>query len=504
MKPKIILLSFVFVFLFSVSISAYETDKIDLKGSFNRAKAKENFYSEKYSVFFEFNYENIDENSDFYDKWGRTFIKGKHLKLSSDSPYGYLAEADKSITYLRSADVGLFTSDVRNSHINNFSALFAPYVFSDCKNLKYVYLTERQDHIMHNAFENCTSLTSVRINQHEDNLHGGVAYNYSPTTQSIYVSWEGGLYSYCETTQKLYNYYNSFIEPEAFVNCPNLTSVIIDGMDTVIEDNAFVNCGDITIYCPQGSKAEEFAKRNGYKYQNITTERFYSAYREKVYPYRYHEARTEILNEMTELEKRIFDEEFYLYLHPELVDSPFDSEELLYAHWLANGMQSGGSHIFDAEYYLNANPDLKKAFGDNKEAAYRHFLSNGYKELRDSSPEYCGKAYKNRYKDLADMTSEQLINHYLSYGINEGRNAASSEITKIYGDANADRILTSADSACIMQKVLNSEYKMLLEINNKDYKKYIDVDGDEKITSNDAVCVMQKVLNGSYKLPSEP
>ena len=51
---------------------------------------------------------------------------------------------------------------------------------------------------------------------------------------------------------------------------------------------------------------------------------------------------------------------------------------------------------------------------------------------------------------------------------------------------------------------MNSEYKMPLEINNKDYKKYIDVDGDEKITSNDAVCVMQKVLNSSYKLPSEP
>ena len=503
MKHQIVLLSFVFIFLFSVSISAYETDKIDLKGSFNRANARENFYSEKYSVFFEFNYENIDENSDFYDKWGRTFIKGKHLKLSSASPYGYLAEADKSITYLRSADVGLFTSDVYNSNINNFSALFAPYVFSDCTNLKYVYLTERQDHIMHNAFENCTSLTSVRINQHEDNLHSGVAYNYSPTTQSIYISWEGGLYSYCDTTQKLYNYYNSFIEPEAFVNCPNLTSVIIDGMDTVIEDNAFVNCGDITIYCPQGSKAEEFAKRNGYKYQNITTERFYSAYIDNsVYPHHCYEERTEILNEMTELEKKIFDEELYLLYNPDLVDSPFDSEELLYAHWLANGLQSGGSHVFDAEYYLNANPDLKKAFGDDKEAAYRHFLSNGYKELRDSSPEYCGKAYKNRYKDLADMTSEQLITHYLSYGINEGRNAAA-EHSLIYGDVNCDGALTSADSTYIMQKVLNADFKMPIELYTNEYKKYADVDGDNMLTANDAVCVMQKVLNKSYKMPIE-
>ena len=51
MKHQIVLLSFVFIFLFSVSISAYETDKIDLKGSFNRANARENFYSEKSSVF---------------------------------------------------------------------------------------------------------------------------------------------------------------------------------------------------------------------------------------------------------------------------------------------------------------------------------------------------------------------------------------------------------------------------------------------------------------------
>jgi hypothetical protein len=395
------------------------------------------------------------------------YIKGDYSRIGYyGTYYGYLAEADPAIKFIRGKDNGK----------DNWQYLFVSGLFKDCSQLKYIYTNDNINVIMSRTCENCAVLDTVRIKQRYSNAISGICYDYYPTTDYIEVYYQKGGSWYDEESKQWYGYFNSIIESEAFVNCPNLTSVIIDGTETVIEDNAFVNCGDITIYCPRGSKAEEFAVKNGYKHVNIP--------------------------EMTELEKQIFDEELYLSFHPELVDSPFDSEELLYAHWLANGMQSGGSHVFDAEYYLNANPDLKKAFGDDKEAAYRHFLLNGYKELRDSSPEYCGKAYKNRYKDLADMTSEQLITHYLSYGINEGRNAAAERVLK-YGDVNCDGVLTSADSAYIMQKVLNSDFKLPVEIYEKNYKKYADVDGDDRITANDSACIMQKVLNSSYKMPVE-
>ena len=76
-------------------------------------------------------------------------------------------------------------------------------------------------------------------------------------------------------------------------------------------------------------------------------------------------------------------------------------------------------------------------------------------------------------------------------------------IPAINGGANHTGKLEAADSAVILQKVLNSGYKMPVENATDDYLKYIDVDLDGKITASDATQVMQKVLNSSYKMPIE-
>ena len=76
-------------------------------------------------------------------------------------------------------------------------------------------------------------------------------------------------------------------------------------------------------------------------------------------------------------------------------------------------------------------------------------------------------------------------------------------IPAIKGGANHTGKLEAADSVVILQKVLNSSYKMPIENAADNYMDYIDVDLDNKITAADSATVMQKVLNNSFKMPIE-
>lgn len=77
------------------------------------------------------------------------------------------------------------------------------------------------------------------------------------------------------------------------------------------------------------------------------------------------------------------------------------------------------------------------------------------------------------------------------------------EETFVYGGANNTGRLEAADSAVILQKVLNGSYKMPIENETSDFLKYVDVDCDGKITASDSTTVLQKVLNSSFKMPVE-
>jgi hypothetical protein len=81
----------------------------------------------------------------------------------------------------------------------------------------------------------------------------------------------------------------------------------------------------------------------------------------------------------------------------------------------------------------------------------------------------------------------------------------TTEITTtfIYGDADCDYILTSADAAAVLQKVLVSSYKMRIESLTEDYMFYADVSGDGYLAADDAAQILQKVLNNRYKFGVE-
>ena len=81
---------------------------------------------------------------------------------------------------------------------------------------------------------------------------------------------------------------------------------------------------------------------------------------------------------------------------------------------------------FDAEYYYNTYPDLQAAFGYDVEALYNHYLNFGLKEGRFGSEEFNCYTYMNNYGDLRLAFAGNYLaycEHYEIFGKKEGRNA---------------------------------------------------------------------------------
>lgn len=143
----------------------------------------------------------------------------------------------------------------------------------------------------------------------------------------------------------------------------------------------------------------------------------------------------------------IFDYQYYANSYADL-KAAFGNDELkLYEHFIDYGIKEGrsASPVFNAKYYLESNLDLKGVFGDDYLAACNHFINNGCKEYRKSSEQYDGNFYKYYYKDLTYMDGLQLIQHYMNYGIKEGRIGGFDAVVEdvvfdatIYAECNLD------------------------------------------------------------------
>ena len=82
------------------------------------------------------------------------------------------------------------------------------------------------------------------------------------------------------------------------------------------------------------------------------------------------------------------------------------------------------SAVFNASYYAEHNQDIKAAFGTDENALLNHFINYGMKEGRRASAEFDVLAYKARYGDLRALYGNDLpayYMHYINYGKKEGR-----------------------------------------------------------------------------------
>ncbi len=81
--------------------------------------------------------------------------------------------------------------------------------------------------------------------------------------------------------------------------------------------------------------------------------------------------------------------------------------------------------VFDVSYYLAIHPDLQAAFGGDHQAATDHWLTYGISEGRRGSPYFSARTYLDRYVDLqaayGPSNYQAAIEHYIQWGIKEQR-----------------------------------------------------------------------------------
>ena len=90
------------------------------------------------------------------------------------------------------------------------------------------------------------------------------------------------------------------------------------------------------------------------------------------------------------------------------------------------------SSVFNATYYAQHNPDLAAAGITSDQALLSHFVSSGMNEGRQGSEEFNVYAYMNRYPDLKATYGNNLKSYYLHYinnGKAEGRNGRADGAT---------------------------------------------------------------------------
>ena len=88
--------------------------------------------------------------------------------------------------------------------------------------------------------------------------------------------------------------------------------------------------------------------------------------------------------------------------------------------------------IFNAEYYASANADVKAVYGTDANALFNHFVNYGMKEGRRASAEFDVKYYRANNADLNAAFGDNLTlyyMHYMNYGKAEGRKGAGNATT---------------------------------------------------------------------------
>lgn len=92
------------------------------------------------------------------------------------------------------------------------------------------------------------------------------------------------------------------------------------------------------------------------------------------------------------------------------------------------------SAVFDADYYYSEYADLRAAIGNDPKALLQHFVSFGMQEGRRGNADFDVNAYMDNNPDLVQLFGKEDLAsyylHYISYGKKEGRSAISAGADK--------------------------------------------------------------------------
>lgn len=172
-----------------------------------------------------------------------------------------------------------------------------------------------------------------------------------------------------------------------------------------------------------------------------------------------------VINPITVLEGKdyssVYDFEYYKANNPDINIKYINDDIGALQHFVLCGMREGrsASDQFELSSYKNANADLKRIFGNDNFGYYQHYINYGKNEGRiatgvpdgetsitvldgvDYKDIYDFEFYTAKYKDIAAVfINDQIgaLNHFVNYGMKEGRAGNSVFDVISYWNANQD------------------------------------------------------------------
>ncbi len=198
-----------------------------------------------------------------------------------------------------------------------------------------------------------------------------------------------------------------------------------------------------------------------------------------------------------------------------------DDLEKYYIHYLRYGVAEGRdcalvavttyrgvdyAAVYSFEYYIGRYPDLKAVFENDPAGALQHFLTYGINEGRQANEEFNILAYKNNYNDLRQAfgdNNKAYVDHYISYGIKEKRKAKNFDYHPIsVKEIDATSTLNTTVSQMVKYFLANNSTYPTYYANNTDVRTigdfcqiYMEECNDEKINTAVAFCQAMKETN---------
>ena len=106
--------------------------------------------------------------------------------------------------------------------------------------------------------------------------------------------------------------------------------------------------------------------------------------------------------------------------------------------------------VLDPAYYIQTHLDLRQ-FGNNHNAARDHWLRYGVNEGRDSAPWFSANSYCQRYSDVKQTTQNcmdkpAIVRHFLDHGVRQAYDASPKESWVISLQSAHHRYLANPDN----------------------------------------------------------
>lgn len=159
-------------------------------------------------------------------------------------------------------------SALTNLQIQNGVSALENKSFASCVNLKQVALPDSITQLGNGAFYRCTTLKEVILPNQINKIENNLFYQCNELSNIVIPESVASIgqqsFYHCNslTSIQLPNSLTSIGEG-AFYDCSGLTNINIPDSVNYIGSNAFTGCNQLTIHCSEGSYAEQYAKNNG-------------------------------------------------------------------------------------------------------------------------------------------------------------------------------------------------------------------------------------------------